>query len=111
MERSNFQENDKPSELENYLNNYLGLKNPFLSFHLMLKLSNLQNISIPIEDPNFEIKKDLKKKIEDEVYNIGKIIASQKFQRTVIKNDIIQTEVFEIGGIGRLILKIFDIKL
>ena len=64
----------------------------------------MTKISVPVEDDNNKIKENLAQKIESGIYNIGKIIVPQKFEKVVLKDDDIIKEIVEISGKKKVFL-------
>ena len=61
-------------------------------------MPNLSYVSIPTEEKKEEIKESLRKKIEDGTYDIGDIIISLKYQRTVLNGSKIEKEIVKISA-------------
>ena len=60
-------------------------------------MPNLGYVLMPTEETNEEMKKDLRKKIKGDTYNIGNMIVPQKYQRPDLNGDKIEKEIVEVS--------------
>ena len=61
-------------------------------------MENLSNITFPMKEPNKEVQNKLMEKIKKGIYDTGKLIVLQKYEKVILKNGRLLNEQIQIPG-------------
>ena len=61
-------------------------------------MENLSNITFPMKETNKEVQNKLMEKIKKGIYDTGKLIVLQKYEKVILKNGRLLNEQIQIPG-------------
>ena len=61
-------------------------------------MENLSNITFPMKETNKQVQNKLMEKIKKGIYDTGKLIVLQKYEKVILKNGRLLNEQIQIPG-------------